>query len=174
MRIESHRWRIYTSVEDSSGGRFVFPPVFPYLLTMILVAVGLITRNVAPELTEILLCQRKETSRYGLKWEFPGGKVEEGEGTADGLRRELREELEIEATVGELYHRQRCVYPDSGTFDIYYYRIPSYSGAIVNHVFEATAWVSVTCLGEYDILSGNADVVGKLMNDYAKIEVGKN
>jgi 8-oxo-dGTP diphosphatase len=141
---------------------------------MIIVAVGILTRKITPDAVAVLLCQRRKSARYALKWEFPGGKVEEGEMAADGLRRELREELDIDATIGNLYHRQHYVYPDSGTFDVYYYTISSYSGTLVNNVFETTAWVPVSELGAYDILEGNTNVIGMLMSDHAKSAVEKN
>ncbi len=57
----------------------------------------------------VLLSQRKKGTHLAGAWEFPGGKVEAGEDPRDALRRELREELGIEATVGEIvdvtFHR---------------------------------------------------------------------
>lgn len=145
---------------------------------MITVAVAIIIRNFrqgASQLrTEVLLCQRKKTARYGLKWEFPGGKVETGESFTECLQRELHEELGVEATIGDLYERLQYVYPDSGTFDVNYYRVASFEGTIVNHVFESTAWVPLSKLDEYDILEGNAPVIGKLINEYAAVTSGKN
>ncbi len=49
----------------------------------------------------ILIGQRKRESKHALKWEFPGGKVEPGEAPPSALARELREELAIEAVIGE-------------------------------------------------------------------------
>jgi 8-oxo-dGTP diphosphatase len=46
----------------------------------------------------LLVCQRPEHKRHGGLWEFPGGKLEEGETHLDGARRELGEELGIEVT----------------------------------------------------------------------------
>jgi 8-oxo-dGTP diphosphatase len=129
---------------------------------MVTVAVGIILDN-----ARVLLCQREQSSRYPLKWEFPGGKVEPGERIEDALRRELYEELMIRVTVGELYHRQQHVYPDSGTFDIFYHRIRSFTGEIVNQVFASFAWVPVRDLPIYDILEGNRIVVDKLIADHA-------
>ena len=50
---------------------------------------------------KILIGQRKRTGRHPLKWEFPGGKVEPGEDPRAALARELREELNVDAVIGE-------------------------------------------------------------------------
>jgi 8-oxo-dGTP diphosphatase len=50
-----------------------------------------------------LVCRRPDDKRHGGLWEFPGGKVHAGESRADAVRRELAEELELDATeVGAL------------------------------------------------------------------------
>lgn len=49
----------------------------------------------------ILVSQRLPDAGHPNRWEFPGGKRERGEGDRAALRRELREELGIELTVGE-------------------------------------------------------------------------
>jgi 8-oxo-dGTP diphosphatase len=57
----------------------------------------------------VLLTQRKAGTHLAGAWEFPGGKVEAGEDPREALRRELREEIGIEARVGEIvevtFHR---------------------------------------------------------------------
>jgi 8-oxo-dGTP diphosphatase len=62
----------------------------------------------------VLLTQRKSGTHLEGKWEFPGGKVEAGEDPREALRRELREEIGIDADVGEIldvtFHR----YEDAG------------------------------------------------------------
>lgn len=62
----------------------------------------------------VLVTQRKAGTHLAGAWEFPGGKVEAGEDPREALRRELREELGIETTVGEIvdvtFHR----YDDAG------------------------------------------------------------
>jgi 8-oxo-dGTP diphosphatase len=56
----------------------------------------------------VLVCQRPAGKHHGGLWEFPGGKVEDGEDPREALRRELREELALrEVTVGQaLYHHE--------------------------------------------------------------------
>jgi 8-oxo-dGTP diphosphatase len=137
---------------------------------MIKVAVGIIIQNghsIGSNVNRVLLCQRKKSARYGLKWEFPGGKLEAGETPEDCLRRELREELSISAEIGQLFHQQHYVYPDSGMFDVFYYKVNAFTGTIVNHVFESFEWTPIVKLLEYDILDGNRDVVAKLLKEYA-------
>jgi mutator protein MutT len=50
---------------------------------------------------KLLLTRRLEGTHLAGLWEFPGGKSEQGEGHIECLERELREELGVEATVGE-------------------------------------------------------------------------
>lgn len=131
---------------------------------MIKVAVAIIFRNGGSR--ELLLCQRRPDAKYPLKWEFPGGKVEEGEDTQDCLRRELMEELGIVLGDLRLYDNRRAEYPGSGHYDVYYYRPASWSGRLENRVFNACEWVKLGDLGGYDILEGNREVIDRLLREF--------
>jgi len=61
---------------------------------------------------KFLVTQRKRDSSHGLLWEFPGGKVEEGEDPRGALRRELKEELDVEVEVGRLFDAVFYSYPE--------------------------------------------------------------
>jgi 8-oxo-dGTP diphosphatase len=60
----------------------------------------------------ILITRRKDDAERGGLWEFPGGKVEPGEGEPDALRREIREELGCGLLVHGLLLRHGHRYPD--------------------------------------------------------------
>ena len=61
---------------------------------------------------KVLVSLRRPKGERASLWEFPGGKVEPGEGERAALARELREELGVRAQVGELYARVEHAYPD--------------------------------------------------------------
>ena len=73
-----------------------------------LVVAGLIAR---PD-QRILVSQRREDQAMPLGWEFPGGKIELGESPEQALRRELREELDIEVEVHRIWEVLHYQYAD--------------------------------------------------------------
>ena len=70
---------------------------------------------------KILVCQRTRHQTMPLKWEFPGGKIEIGEQPRDALRRELEEELGIDAKIGEEVARIQHKYQNGGAVELRFY-----------------------------------------------------
>lgn len=61
---------------------------------------------------QLLITQRRAGSHLGGLWEFPGGKRESGESFEACLAREIREELGVEISVGELFEEITHSYPE--------------------------------------------------------------
>ncbi len=72
---------------------------------------------------KLLVCQRTRHQTMPLKWEFPGGKIEEGEQPRDALRRELEEELGITAKIGNEIARIRHEYPNGGMVELRFFEV---------------------------------------------------
>ncbi|PYV15346.1 MAG: NUDIX hydrolase [Acidobacteria bacterium] len=122
----------------------------------ILVAAGIINNG-----DRILICQRHRADRYGLQWEFPGGKVRDGEDLKAALNRELAEELAIEAEVGDEVHRLRHRYPDRYV-EVVFFAVRSFKGDLINRVFEAVEWAPRERLANYDFLEADRELVARL------------
>lgn len=123
-------------------------------------AVAILRRN-----GKILVCQRKRDARYGLKWEFPGGKLEPNETTVQCLQRELLEELSIRPLGIERIELQTSDYPDGGRFEVAYCFVSTFSGEPKNNVFEEIRWVTTEELKQLDILEGNKKFVAQLSHE---------
>src|SRR3954467_4121502 len=83
----------------------------------------------------VLVCQRTRHQSMPLKWEFPGGKIEPGEQPRDAMRRELEEELGINAEIGDEVSRLVHAYPNGGTVELRFYTVRNYSGTLENRIF---------------------------------------
>jgi len=111
---------------------------------------------------QVLIGQRKPRGRHGLKWEFPGGKVEPGEEPRAALARELREELGIEAQIGEEIERYDFSYAAQPATHLIFFRVTEFAGEPENLDFAQIAWAERQRLPEYDFLEGDVDFVKKL------------
>ncbi len=111
---------------------------------------------------DILVCQRTRHQTMPLKWEFPGGKIEHGEQPRDALRRELDEELGINATIGDEVSRIVHTYPDGGAVELRFYLVDTYEGELENRIFNDVQWSHRSKLTEFDFLAADAPIVNDL------------
>lgn len=111
---------------------------------------------------QILVCQRTRHQTMPLKWEFPGGKIEEGEQPRDALRRELNEELGIEATIGEEVARIRHEYKNGSAVELRFYAVREYKGEIENRIFKDMRWAIRSELPSLDFLEADLQLVREL------------
>jgi 8-oxo-dGTP diphosphatase len=111
---------------------------------------------------KVLVCQRTRHQTMPLKWEFPGGKIEEGEQPRDALRRELDEELGIDAKIGEEVLRTVHEYPGGGSVELRFFVVHQYRGEIENRIFRDIQWAQRSELPKYDFLEADLPLVRNL------------
>jgi 8-oxo-dGTP diphosphatase len=111
---------------------------------------------------QILVCQRTRHQTMPLKWEFPGGKIEEGEQPRSALRRELEEELGILATVGDEVRRIQHEYPNGGMVELRFFIVREYQREIENRIFRDIRWAEPKDLPAYDFLEADLTLVKEL------------
>jgi 8-oxo-dGTP diphosphatase len=111
---------------------------------------------------KILVCQRTRHQVMPLKWEFPGGKIESGEQPRDALRRELDEELGIDARIGEEVARIQHNYKGGGAVELRFYVVHEYEGEIENRIFKDVQWAERKDLPDFDFLEADLGLVKDL------------
>ncbi len=111
----------------------------------------------------VLLCKRPQGKHLEGMWEFPGGKVEEGETPEICLIRELNEELGISVS-------EACLAPfvfTSHAYDSFHLLMPLYlcrrwEGVALAREHEAIAWVKPNKMGDYPMPPADAPLVAWL------------
>jgi 8-oxo-dGTP diphosphatase len=121
------------------------------------VVAGLIVKD-----GKLLVCQRTRHQTMPLKWEFPGGKIEEREQPRDALRRELEEELGILATVGDEVVRIQHEYPNGGMVELRFFVVREYKREIENRIFKDIQWADPKDLPKFDFLEADLTLVRDL------------
>ena len=123
---------------------------------MINVVAAIIKKN-----DHFLIVQRNRKKHLGLKWEFPGGKVMEGETFEEALLREIKEELNIIIILQDKIAEEK--YKDE-KIDIvlHYYLCNEKSGTIELNEHEDLAWVEKKDFDKYDFAEGDRNILSLL------------
>ncbi len=108
-----------------------------------------------------LITQRSAAGKLPLKWEFPGGKVEPGETPEQCLEREIKEELNLNISVGDLF-AVSMVKSSSLEIKLLAYHATIIGGAVALRVHNDARWVLANQLHEYDFCPADIAIIQKL------------
>jgi 8-oxo-dGTP diphosphatase len=109
----------------------------------------------------VLIAQRPAGKVLAGRWEFPGGKVAEGEAVHAAVARELREEIGVEVSRAERLMYYAAVYPER-TIWLDVWVVEDWSGEPLGLDGQALAWVERSDLHHHDILEADAPIVAAL------------
>jgi len=109
----------------------------------------------------LFIAQRPPMKKFGLQWEFPGGKVEPGEGLRDSLIREIKEELCWEISVGKLFRCLRYSYPDFN-IELYAYWCAIKEGRLCLKEHIAYRWTCLEELRRFDFTTADRQLIDHL------------
>ena len=122
------------------------------------VAVGVILRD-----QEVFICLRPQNVHQGGKWEFPGGKVDDGETVKDALIRELHEEIGINVKASEPMMLIEHDYGDKRVkLDIH--KVSEFYGEPFGREGQRSRWCPIEELLESDFPEANREIIRRLQN----------
>ena len=120
---------------------------------MIHVACGLIEKN-----QQLLICQRSADMKLPLKWEFPGGKLEEGETLQECLLREVLEEINLSVEIHEELTKVEYHYPDF-SLTLYPFVCSIKEGELKVNEHKQVLWVDRTDLFRFDWANADLPII---------------
>lgn len=123
------------------------------------VAAGIITCN-----GKLLIAQRRHGKNQEYLWEFPGGKLEEGETLPECLKREIKEELDKEIEVGDFFMTSVYEY-ESGVIRLNAYFATMEDRQIPSHVdHEQVKWIDLSEIDDYTFAPADIPIKEALKN----------
>ncbi|RKX74152.1 MAG: 8-oxo-dGTP diphosphatase MutT [Spirochaetes bacterium] len=125
---------------------------------MITVVAGVLKKD-----GHVFLARRKRGTSFERMWEFPGGKVENGESPEDALIREFREELGIDIKVKRFICRS-FYSNENVTITLLAYEVNRVSGSITLCEHEDARWVSLPEANRFELIPPDIEVVKALTN----------
>ena len=126
----------------------------------------LVTAAVISDGDKILITRRPKDKRHPGLWEFPGGKVDPGESPEKALRREIREELDAEVQVMDIFEVVFHRY-DWGPVLILAYSCRLITRSIHNIGVSEHRWIHPRELHEFPILPADQPIIDRLVNQSA-------
>lgn len=122
----------------------------------------IVTAGIIEKDGKILIAKRKKGKCLEAKWEFPGGKLEPFESPKECLKRELFEELSIEAEIGD-YVCSSMFYCNGNQIELMAFMVAFISGEInlVDH--EDYRWVSIEEIENFDYVEPDIPIVKKII-----------
>ena len=125
--------------------------------------VAAIIKDINEQGKEIIFATRRGYGDFKGGWEFPGGKIEEGETPREALVREIKEELDIEISVGELIDTIEYDYPMFHlSMDCFFAEITS--GELVLKEHEDAKWLTKEELDDVDWLPADVTLIEEIRN----------
>ncbi|MBT5734761.1 (deoxy)nucleoside triphosphate pyrophosphohydrolase [bacterium] len=121
------------------------------------VASGVIVKN-----NKILIGLRAEGDSGAGMWEFPGGKIELNESSESAIKRELREELDIEATVNQKIMKYSHRFKNT-IYEISFFEINKFTGSIKKNVHDDLQWIELASLKKYQFISGDLLLIDRIL-----------
>lgn len=114
---------------------------------------------------KFLICQRPENKARGLKWEFVGGKKEEGETLEEALIRECKEELDILVAPKSVFYEVTHEYPDI-TIRLTLFECELVQGEPKLYEHNAIMWVTPEEAQKYDFCPADIPILEKIAKQY--------
>lgn len=112
---------------------------------------------------KILIAQRAKEDKLSLKWEFPGGKIAGSETPEECLKRELKEELNVDIQVKEHFSTIHYDYP-TWTIELLVYRAEITGGEMQRNVHNEIRWVRPREMAAYDFAPADIPLVEKIIS----------
>ena len=110
---------------------------------------------------DIIFATQRGYGEFKDGWEFPGGKIEEGETPQEALKREIMEELDTEISVGELIDTIEYDYPTFHlSMDCFWCEV--ITGNLVLKEAEDAKWLKKNELDKVDWLPADVELIGKI------------
>lgn len=127
-----------------------------------------VTCAIVQQNSQILCAQRSEIMKHPLKWEFPGGKVEEEEELEACLEREIQEELNVKVQVGRPLRPNHHSYGEGKQIILHPFLCTIQSGEIFPREHKELKWLSINKLKDLDWVAADLPIVEEVIKIFSQ------